>query len=107
MKASSPKKKLPDNSGSFLCRISDGRNSAGERDGKPHKEGRRNPAGERDGKKRKGRAEKSHKGKQEILEMKGWENQRRKDGKNPAPVHDSEKLMALWRMVKRRGSFNI
>ena len=63
MKASSPKKKLPDNSGSFLCRISDGRNSAGERDGK----------------KRKGRAGKSHKGKQEILEMKGWENQRRKD----------------------------
>ena len=91
MKASSPKKKLPDNSGSFLCRISDGRNSAGERDGK----------------KRKGRAGKSHKGKQEILEMKGWENQRRKDGKNPAPVHDSEKLMALWRMVKRRGSFNM
>ena len=90
MKASSPKKKLPDNSGSFLCRISDG-----------------NSAGERDGKKRKGRAEKSHKGKQEILEMKGWENQRRKDGKNPAPVHDSEKLMALWRMVKRRGSFNM
>gem|GEM_PF-5002500 len=39
--------------------------------------------------------------------MKGWENQRRKDGKNPAPVHDSEKLMALWRMVKRRGSFNM
>lgn len=77
MKASSPKKKLPDNSGSFLCRISDGRNAGKNR--KTPRGRMEKPRGEEDGKKRKGRAEKSHKGKQEILEMKGWENQRRKD----------------------------
>ena len=59
--------------------MTDGKNSAGERDGKPHKEGWRNPEEKRTGKNVKEGREKSHKGKQEILEMKGWENQRRKD----------------------------
>ena len=46
---------------------------------KPHGEGWRNPEEKRTGKNVKEGREKSHKGKQEILEMKGWENQRRKD----------------------------
>lgn len=77
MKASSPKKKLPDNSGSFFVAYLTEK-TRGKTEN-PRGEGWRNPEEKRTGKNVKEGREKSHKGKQEILEMKGWENQRRKD----------------------------
>jgi len=57
MKASSPKKKLPDNSGSFLCCMPDGKNAGKNR--KTPRGRMEKPRGEEDGTPTQGKTEKT------------------------------------------------